>query len=469
MFEAQVYEGRRRALATALAAGGTRGVVLFAGNGEAPMNYPDNCYRFRQDSSFLYFFGIAEPGLWATLDLDGGVSTLYVDELSEAALVWTGPRPSPAELAAASAAERYAPAASVADTVRAALASSRPVHYLPPYRAETALELSRLLGVDHAAVGPGASMALIRAVVALRELKEPREIAEIEKAVDISIGMHEAVVAAARPGMGEAELMAIAYGRALAGGGMPSFPPIATVRGDVLHNHGYAGVLREGACFLLDCGAETAEGYAGDLTSSFPVGRRFDSRQAAAYELVLAAGRAASAVMKPGVPFLEAHLAASKTLAAGLRSLGLLKGEVDEAVAAGAHALFFPHGLGHQMGLDVHDMESLGEDNVGYGEGYERSALFGYRSLRMAKPLKAGMVMTVEPGLYFIEGLIAAWKRAGRHEALINYAEAERWVGTGGFRNEEDWLVVEGGARRLGREFDKSLAAMEARRAAALG
>lgn len=469
MFEAQVYESRRRALAKALAEGGARGVVLFAGNGETPMNYADNCYRFRQDSSFLYFFGVAEPGLRASMDLDGGVSTLYVDELSEAALVWTGPRPSPAELAAACAAEQHAPAAALAVELRKAVASSRRVHYLPPYRAETAFELSLLLGVDQAAVGPGASMALIRAVVALREIKELREIAEIEQAVDLSIGMHEAVISAARSGMSEAELMAIAYGRALAGGGMPSFQPIATVRGDVLHNHGYAGVLREGASFLLDCGAETAEGYAGDLTSSFPVGRRFDSRQGAAYELVLAAGRAASAVMEPGVPFLQAHLAASKALAAGLRSLGLLKGDVDEAVAAGAHALFFPHGIGHQMGLDVHDMESLGEDNVGYGEGYERSALFGYRSLRMAKPLKAGMIVTVEPGLYFIEGLIAAWKRAGRHAAFVNYQEAERWVGAGGFRNEEDWLVIEGGARRLGRAFDKSLSAMEARRTAALG
>lgn len=469
MFQAQVYASRRRALVRALAEGGARGAVIFAGNGEAPMNYADNCYRFRQDSSFLYFFGVAEPGLWATIDLDDGSSTLYADELSESALVWTGPRPSPAELATACAAEGHAPVASVAEELREALAASRPIHYLPPYRAETALELSRLLGVDQGSVRSGASAALIRAVIALRQIKEPREVAEIERAVDVSIEMHEAVIGAARPGMREAELMAIAYGRALAGGGMPSFPPIATVRGDVLHNHGYAGVLRDGASFLLDCGAETEEGYAGDLTSSFPVGRRFDARQAAACELVLAAGRAASAAMKPGAPFLEAHLAASKTLAAGLRSLGLLKGDVDDAVAAGAHALFFPHGVGHQMGLDVHDMESLGEDNVGYGEGYERSALFGYRSLRMAKPLKAGMVLTVEPGLYFIEGLIAAWRRAGRHEAFINYDEAERWIGTGGFRNEEDWLVTEGGARRLGRAFDKSLSAMEARRAAALG
>jgi len=202
------------------------------------------------------------------------------------------------------------------------------------------------------------------------------------------------------------------------------------------------------------------EGYAGDLTSTFPIGARYDDRQKAVYEIVLKAGEACAAEMKPGVPYRQAHFAAARAIAAGLKDLGVMRGDVDEAVAAGAHACFFPHGVGHQMGLDVHDMENLGEVWVGY-DGEPKSVEFGLKSLRMAKPLKAGMVLTVEPGVYFIEGLIAAWKAEGRHGAFIDYGEAERWIGFGGVRNEEDWLVVPGGARRLGRPFDKSVAAME--------
>lgn len=458
MFEPSVYQARRDALVAMMAARGVRqGRALFVGNRQSPVNYPDNAYPFRQDSSFLYFFGLAEPDLAATIDLASGLATLYIDELSIDDLVWTGPRPGAAELAALGGIGAVRPRAALATDARGGTGGG-PL-FLPPYRAETTLELSEMLSVGPGAVASAASLPLIRSVIALREVKEPREVGRIERAVDTTIDMHQAVMRAARAGVPESALMAEAYRVAYADG-LPSFPAIATTRGAVLHNHGYSGTLVEGGLFLLDAGAETPDGYAGDLTSTFPVGASYDSRQAAIYQLVLDAGKAGSSMLRPGLPYRDAHFAAARVLASGLKDLGIMRGDVDEAVAAGAHACFFPHGLGHQMGLDVHDMEGLGELLVGY-DGQPRSTQFGLKSLRMAKPLRAGMVMTVEPGLYFIPGLIAAWKAEHRHDAFINWDEAGRWADFGGVRNEEDWLVTESGARRLGKSFDKSIAAME--------
>ena len=458
MFEPSVYSARRDALVALMAARGVRqGLALFLGNRESPVNYPDNAYPFRQDSSFLYFFGLTEPDLAATLDLSTGRATLYADELSMDDLVWTGPRPNAEALGSLCGIGSVRPRASLAADVQGR--SDGGPFFLPPYRAETKLELAALLSVAPDAVASAASVPLIRSVIALREIKEPREVARIELAVNTSIDMHRAVIGAARAGMPETALMAEAYRIAYAGG-LPSFPAIATTKGAILHNHGYSGTLADGGLFLLDAGAETADGYAGDLTSTFPVNGHYDSRQAAIYQLVLDAGKAGSSMLRPGLPYRDAHFAAAQVLASGLKDLGLMRGDVDEAVAAGAHACFFPHGLGHQMGLDVHDMEGLGELLVGY-DGEPRSTQFGLKSLRMAKPLKTGMVMTVEPGLYFIPGLIAALKAEHRHEAFVDWTEAERWTDFGGVRNEEDWLITESGARRLGRPFDKSIKAME--------
>ncbi len=458
MFSTDSYKRRRTALIQALAdRGATDGTVLFPGSNDSPVNYPDNCYRFRQDSSFLYYFGIQEPGLAATIDLANARATLYADEQTLDAMVWSGPRPGASEFATACDADAVRPRSALRE-VLAALKGS--VHLLPQYRGDTILYLADDLGLDPAIIRQGTSLPLIQAVIARRELKEAQEIQRIEAAVDTTIDMHRAVIAAARPGVTETELMAEACRIALAGGGMPAFPPIATTHGAVLHNHGYEGTLSAGGLFLLDAGAETAEGYAGDLTSTFPISPHYDERQQAIYRIVLEAGRSGVAHMEPGTPFRLAHLAASRTIAAGLKDLGIMKGNVDEAVAAGAHALFFCHGLGHQLGLDVHDLESLGEDHVGYDKT-SRSPQFGLKSLRMAKALKPGMVMTMEPGIYFIPGLIARWKSEGTHQAFINYKTAESWSELGGYRNEEDWLVTESGVRRLGKPFDKSIASME--------
>jgi Xaa-Pro aminopeptidase len=464
MFKPEVYRDRRAALIAALRSSGIdSGYALFPGNRDAPINYPDNCSRFRQDSSFLYFFGIAEPGLWAVLDIASGGAALYADELSEHMLVWTGPRPSPSDWLTLSGMDAAHPGARLAEHLRSYARSKARLLYLPPYRADTRIELAELMGLPLGAVEGGASLPLINAVIALREIKSPLELKEISQAVDISIAMHKAVIAAARPGMSEAELMAIATERALAGGGATAFQPIATTRGAVLHNHAYDARLGDSGLFLLDAGAETPEGYAGDLTSTFPIAGVFDQRQAAIYDLVLKAGEAAAAALRPGRLYRDAHFAAAKAIAFGLRDLGLMRGDMDEAVEAGAHALFFPHGVGHQMGLDVHDMEALGEDHVGYGS-LPRSAQFGLRSLRMAKPVRPGMVLTVEPGIYFIEGLIKSWSSQGKFRDFIAYPELELWLDAGGYRNEEDWVVTDSGAARLGGEFDKSAAAMQSLR-----
>jgi Xaa-Pro aminopeptidase len=271
-------------------------------------------------------------------------------------------------------------------------------------------------------------------------------------------------LATARPGMIEADVLARLTQVALASRGALAFPAIATTKASILHAHSYDRVLEEGGLFLVDAGAETEMGYAADLSTSFPIGSRFDARQREIYEIVLAASSLASSMLRPGLAFRDLHFAAAKALSTGLKELGLMKGDLDEAVRAGAHALFFPTGLGHMLGLDVHDMESYGEVWVGY-DGEPKSELFGLKSLRLAKPLKPGMVLTIEPGIYFIPELVERWKAEGRFSEFIAYERIAAYMAVGGIRNEEDWVVTAEGARRLGPRFDKSLAAIEAARA----
>lgn len=458
MFDSSVYRKRREALRRSLAdRGRDSGTVLIPGNRESPMNYADNPYPFRQDSSFLYFAGIPEPALALTLDLGTGKALLYGDEISLDDVIWTGPRPSLRDLAEAAGLDGVRPRASLAGD-----AGSAPgLLFLPPYRAEHREELSEILGIPAKAVEARASGDLIRAVIALREVKEPREIERMDAAADLSADMHRAVLARARPGIREAELAARAEEVARAGGAGLAFPVIATTRGSVLHNHDHSGTLADGDLFLMDMGAETVDGYAGDLTTTFPVNGRFDPRQREIYEILLSAFRAATAALAPGVPYRDVHFAAAREIFTGMKALGLARGNTEEALAAGAHALFFPHGVGHQIGLDVHDMESLGEVNVGY-DGRPKSPQFGLRSLRLAKPLKPGMTVTVEPGIYFIAPLVAKWKAEELHRGFLDYPRIEEWISLGGMRNEENWMVTETGARKLGGPFDKDASALQA-------
>jgi Xaa-Pro aminopeptidase len=457
MFPAKTYAARRARLQSQF----SRGLLLFLGNEESPMNYADNTFHFRQDSTFLYYMGVDQPSWAAVIDVDEGTTTAFADDATLDAIVWTGVVPSVAELAGRGGITATRPAGSLADVLGAAIAQGRDIHFLPPYRPENAIKLFRLLGVHPDQAKIQASVPFIRAVVEMRAVKDEAEVAEIERAVDTCVDMHLAGMAMAQSGMKEADIAAHVTEIALASGGNLSFPVIATIHGETLHNHFHGHTLEDGQIFLLDAGAETAAHYAGDLTSTFPVGSRFTPRQKEIYDIVLSAHLAAIAAVKPGVPFRDVHLLACRTLADGLKGIGLMKGDLDAAVEQGAHAMFFQCGLGHMMGLDVHDMEDLGEVWVGY-EGKPKSTLFGIKSLRLARPLKPGFVFTVEPGIYFIPELIDRWRAEGRFRDYINYDLLETYRTFGGIRIEEDLVVEAGACRVLGKTRPRTTAEVEA-------
>jgi Xaa-Pro aminopeptidase len=446
MFARETYMHRRSTLASRFESG----LLLFPGNSESPMNYADNCFPFRQDSTFLYYFGLAQADLAAVLDVDTGNATIFGDELTIDYIVWMGDLPTIAERADQVGVVDTRPLAALADMVQEARAAGRDVHFLPPYRADTCIQLSKLLGFPHREARERSSLQLIQAVVDQRSIKSTEEIAEIERAVNTSVDMHEAAISMARPGMLESEIAAEVERIALADGGRTSFPVIATIDGETLHNHYHGNTLSEGDLFLLDCGAETPMGYAGDLSSTFPVNQRFSKRQRTIYELQLEAQNTAVAALAPGVPYKDVHFAASRVIFDGLKGLGIFKGDTDEALAAGAHAMVLPCGTGHMMGLDVHDMENLGEVWVGW-DGEPKSTQFGLKSLRLGRPLKPGFVVTVEPGIYFIPQLMDLWRSEGHLTEFIDFDELDKWRDFGGVRNEEDFLITEDGARRLGR------------------
>lgn len=445
MFSPDTYVNRRSALLSRF----DGGLLVFPGNNESPMNYADNCYPFRQDSTFLYYFGLGQPELAAVIDVDAGSATIFGDELTIDHIVWMGDLPTIAERAERVGVSDTRPLADVAGIVAEARAAGREVHYLPPYRADTKQWLADLLGMAPAEVEDGASTDFVRAVVDQRNFKSDEEIAEIDRAVEVSVAMHETAIRMARPGMTEAEVAAEVGRVAEASGGRLSFPVIATIHGEILHNHVHDNTLSDGDLFLLDAGAETAMGYAGDLSSTFPVSACFSDRQRTIYELQLAAQVAAVDALAPDVPFRDVHFAASRVLFDGLKDLGIFKGDTDEALAAGAHAMVFQCGTGHMMGLDVHDMENLGEVWVGY-DGEPKSTQFGLKSLRLARPLQPRFVVTVEPGIYFIPQLMDLWRSEDRCAEFIDFDELDKWRDFGGIRNEEDFLITEEGARRLG-------------------
>jgi Xaa-Pro aminopeptidase len=457
MFGQDVYRARREGLRRLLG----RGVILFLGNDESPMNYTDNPYRFRQDSSFLYYFGLDTAGLAAILDLDEGTETLYGPEPTVEDFVWTGPLPSLKDRAALTGVARVMEPSRLEEDLKRIRQAGRAVHFLPPYRPGNKLKLLAWLGVAPARAASEASVPLIRAVVEQRSVKSPEEVAEIEKAVDISVDMHLTALRLARPGVTEARIAAAVHEVARAAGGDLSFPIIATVHGEVLHQHAQTETLRSGGMFLLDAGAETALHYAGDLSTTMPIDAGFTERQKDVFRIALAAHETAKAALRPGVPHLDVHLAACRRIAEGLKDLGLMKGDPGEAVSRGAHALFFPCGEGHMMGLDVHDMEDLGEVYVGY-DGRPKSTQFGLKSLRLARPLKPGFVVTVEPGIYFIPQLIDQWRAENRFPEYIDYDRVEDFRDFGGLRNEEDLLITADGARVLGRKKPLTIEEIEA-------
>jgi Xaa-Pro aminopeptidase len=425
------------------------------------MNYAANTFHYRQDSSFLYFFGLASPALAAVIDADEGKDVLFGDDIGIEDIIWMGNLPKFKDRALAVGVRHTAPRAALDETVRKALAAGRPVHYLPPYRADNAVALSELLGIPVKELKAKASAAFIKASVDQRILKSKEEVREIESAVATSQAMYLAAMKLAKPGRYEYEVSGAMEGIALSRGMHLAFPPIVTINGQTLHMHDHGNVLVKGRLLVMDCGAESTTSYASDITRTVPVGGRFNRRQKDVYEIVLAGQETAIKAMKPGINFKDIHLQTARVMASGLKGLGLMKGDTGEAVAAGAHALFFPHGLGHNLGLDVHDMEDYGENNVGYGEKVERSSQFGLAYLRMARELKPGHVMTVEPGLYFIPALFALWRKEKKHRDFIVYDAVEKFLDFGGARIEDDVLVTEKGRRILGPPIPKTVADVE--------
>jgi Xaa-Pro aminopeptidase len=458
MFDAATYRARRTRLKKDVGSG----LILLVGNDEVGMNYAANTFHFRQDSTFLYFFAVDLPGVAAVIDVDQNTETMFGDDLTVADIVWTGPQPTIANQCKAGGIASSAPMADLEKRIAEAIAAGRRVHFLKPYRTEHTLKLTALLGIKPTMVASYRSEPLHKAVVAQRNIKSAAEVAEIERAVGVSRDMYLAAMSAAKPGKHEYEVVAEIIRVAKARGCDLSFPIICSVHGETLHNHGHANLMQAGDVMVLDSGVETANKYASDITRTIPVGGTFSAQQRLIYEVVLRAQLAAIKAIKPGVPYKDVHLLAARSFATDLKAAGLMKGDVDEAVAAGAHALFFPHGLGHMIGLDVHDLENLGEQYVGYEPGVERSQQFGLGYLRLARKLQPGFVLTVEPGLYFIPQLIDQWKAKKQNGAFINYKEVEKFRNARGYRIEDDVLVTKSGNRVLGPPIPKTVADVEA-------
>lgn len=456
MFERHIYEQRRAELKRRLGSG----VVLLLGNDECGCNYRDNTYNFRQDSTFLYYFGLPYAGLSAIIDIDNDREIIFGDELTIDDIVWMGSQPTLHEKAQLVGVSDVEPSNTLKGKLDQVRGKSK-IHYLPTYRAEHSLKLQELLGIAPGTEQP--SVDLIMAVADMRNHKRPEEISEIEKACDVTAEMHLAAIRGVREGLFEYQIAAMIEAAALERNCGLSFPTICTVNGQTLHNHYHGNRIKAGDMVLVDAGAEMPSGYAGDMSSTICAGTRFSDRQKAVYDIQVASHLGAVEMLRPGVEFVKVYERSAEIICEGMKSLGIMKGDAREAVAAGAHAMFFPCGLGHMMGLDVHDMENLGEVYVGYG-GKPKSTQFGRKSLRLGRELEEGFVLTIEPGVYFIPELINLWQGEGRFTEFINYDELNKWRDFGGIRNEEDYLITADGARRLGKKIPLTTDEVEAAR-----
>ena len=455
MFQKEIYIERRKVLKKKVG----EGLILLFGNDESSMNYADNTYHFRQDSTFLYYFGIQHPGLAAVIDIDNDKEIVFGDDYTIDDIVWMGPQPTIADRAALCGVSTVFPMKELASVVE----KSKKIHFLPLYRPENKIKLFELIDVAPKDVANTYSLELVKAVVSQREIKSKEEIEQLHQAVNVSVDMHVAAMKFARPGMTEAQVASEIHKVALAAGGNIAFPIIATKNGQTLHNHFHGNTIKEGDLFLVDAGYENELSYSGDLSSTFPVSKKFTPEQKEIYEISLAGHEAAINALELNKPYKNAHIAAATTIFDGLKAMGFTKGNAMDAFEAGAHALFFPCGTGHMMGMDVHDMEDLGEVWVGY-DGQPKSTQFGLKSLRLAKPLRAGHVFTIEPGIYFIPELIDLWRGQGKFNDFINWEKVDSYRNFGGMRNEEDFVMTENGAQLLGKPKPKTVEDVEALR-----
>lgn len=460
-FRQETYHTRRAALASKL----KKGIILIPSNEESGMNYKDNAYPFRQDSTFLYYCGINRAGLFLLIDCTTGESILAGNELTVEDIVWTGPTPSLVALADLAAIDKVIDYTSGINYVQQMSRAGNSIHYLPIYRGDQAFKISEITACSPQEVYHKHSPELCMAVVHQREIKTTEELEELTEAVNLSGDMHTTMMKVATVGMSEANVMANVRAACLSQNVDISYPIILSVNGQTLHNHAYHNTLQEGQLLLGDFGAESKMQYAGDITRTIPVSKSFNAFQKEIYQIVLDTLLSSISMVRNGMMYKDIHLQAARIITNGMKSLGFLKGDIDEIVHAGAHALFFPHGLGHPLGLDVHDMEGIGEEYTGYEGGLERSKQFGLKSLRLAKTLKTGMVITVEPGIYFIPELISLWKSENKYSQFINYSEIEKRIPFGGIRIEDNVVVRDKQGEILGKPIPKTIEEVESLRA----
>jgi Xaa-Pro aminopeptidase len=460
MFSTQTYVQRRQALKSKVGSG----LILFLGNDDTGMNYHDNVYPFRQDSSFLYYFGLDIASIHAVIDIDNDQEIIFGNELTIDDIVWTGPKEPLSDKAAKVGISNVKTLSAISGYLHDVSNRKQNVHFLPPYRAEHYLKLQEWLQITPSEAPQKASVTLIKAIVSMRSYKTAEEIAELEKAVDTSVDMHLEFMKITRPGMTEKEIAGILQSIAIGQGGDISYPVILTVNGEILHTHARDLAIKEGQLALCDAGAETAMRYCGDLTRTIPTGKRFTGIQREMYEIVLHAQKSAVAACVPGVLYKDVHTLACTKLLEGLKQVGLVKGDPAEAVANDVHTLFFQCGLGHMMGMDVHDMENLGEQYVGYTDDLKKGTTFGWKSLRLGRALEPGFVVTIEPGLYLIPTLIDRWKAENKLSDFIDYNKLEQFRDFTGVRIEDNVLITENANRVLGKELVKEVLDLEALR-----
>ncbi|KGE12337.1 aminopeptidase P family protein [Sphingobacterium deserti] len=451
MFSPQTYQHRRDTLQMKVGSG----LILLLGNTENPINFEHNTYPFRQDSTFLYYFGIKAANIAAVIDIDNQRTIIFGDELNMDQIVWMGRQETLKEKCDQSGVQTSMPFSALQPFLHSASKAGQQIHYLPPYQSFNKIVISDLLGIAIKNINP--SPSLIKAVVSQRSIKEQQELEEIEAALKVSVDMHLLAMKFTKPGMMERDIANAIQHHAANHGSPLAYPPIVTVHGEILHNSYKLNILKQGDMLLNDSGAETALGYAADLTRTFPVGANFTTQQRELYDVVLHSFYAARELLSPEITFKEVHLSACERLVEGLIALGLMKGDPKEAVRQHAHTLFFQCGLGHMMGLDVHDMEDLGEQYVGYTEEEPKDTrTFGLKSLRLGKKLAPGFVLTVEPGIYIIPELIDRWQAENKLSDFINYDKLRTYRNFGGIRIEDNFVITESGYRQLGPELIKT-------------
>lgn len=440
IFDKEVYIKRRETLKATL----KKGLVLVGGNELIPMNYEHNSYHFVQDSTFLYYFGINKEGYLGLIDIDNNKEYLFGNNPTMDDIIWEGP------LANLETIANNVGIENILDTLQLKeLLENRNVLFINQYSSSNKMRLGELLNLSPYTINEKASYELMEAICNQRNIKSPQEIEIMNEEAKIGRVMHLKALEMAKIGKKEYELEAEIRKVALENNSQLSFPSIVTVNGQILHNPNYDGILEEGKLLLVDAGSRGIHGYCSDMTSVIPVGGTFTPKQKNMYELLIAMYEKAESLLKPNITYKEIHLEVCKVLAEGMVQRGLMEGNIDDIVSQGAHALFMPHGLGHMIGLDVHDMENFGEELVGYG-GASKSVQFGLTSLRLGRTLEIGFVFTVEPGIYFIPELITKWKNEKKFMEFINYQKVEEYLDFGGMRYEGDYAITEKGAKLLG-------------------